>query len=464
MPPEAKHLTYQSKDGEVFSARTPEEAVANCPFLSTLPMQEAVMLVELEALGKEIMAENANPNPNQPKANKNVPVEINYEDIPISQTVKNGIETRQNQPPVSYFEDAIWQNSTVAGYMEIMAQEAEKSAQHDDSAKFSKELSDISIVDKPIIKDDEVIRPNSLTYVPEFRPKIVEVKASTKKFPKKPQIIQNLPLPILINETIKRSQPIEQPSNITQLEKVSLAPQPDELIESAEDLSSVSEAELVIYPVEEVGFVIPDVNIEIQDVETQQFHPSAETGESYSEERYEMVNLVVAAIVENLEIDEVEHEKTENFVMVLPETVQTKLEEFTLNADPEVLQPLQETIVEIAEIADQFHQAVMGAEFDSEEVELLEEKLITLFVELLSQLEMEIDEDTIYKLVQSIISDDYTAKTDKEESKLDMFHEILSEHLDTIKPAQAWANISHAMQREIARLMVLRSTASKIAA
>lgn len=53
------HLTYQRSDGTIEQATSPEDAIARCPVLGKLPVEQANVLLELAAVGKEQLAKEA---------------------------------------------------------------------------------------------------------------------------------------------------------------------------------------------------------------------------------------------------------------------------------------------------------------------------------------------------------------------------------------------------------------------
>jgi hypothetical protein len=166
--------------------------------------------------------------------------------------------------------------------------------------------------------------------------------------------------------------------------------------------------------------------------------------------------IIIESITNELETEPEIAEKVVTLVEVLPERVQETLVEYIKHAEPEIIEPVQEIIIELAVVADRLHEMAMTDQLDTVEAEQAQELLVELYVELLSSLEMEIDEEVIKAFVEQICTDDYKAETKViHETFRDILHERQKPQRFNIPTSLTY--LSPTALTEVARLMVRRS-------
>lgn len=178
--------------------------------------------------------------------------------------------------------------------------------------------------------------------------------------------------------------------------------------------------------------------------------------------------VIVADIGERLEVSEEVVEQVETLVAQMPEEVGERLAEFIADEEnePEVVAATEELVVRIAQVADRLHELAMTEQLEGPEAEQIQEVLREWYAELLTTLELPVDEEVLAAFIELVCSEAYEAKsqTDEEES-LETQFDIFKER----KPGLAFdlsaimggvTRIEHRLEHEIARLMVRRSTAA----
>lgn len=178
--------------------------------------------------------------------------------------------------------------------------------------------------------------------------------------------------------------------------------------------------------------------------------------------------VIVADIGERLEVSEEVVEQVETLVTQVPEEVGERLAEFIADEEnePEVVAATEELVVRIAQVADRLHELAMTEQLESQEAEQIQEMLREWYAELLTTLELPVDEEVLAAFIELVCSEAYEAKSQTdEEGSLETQFDIFKER----KPGLAFdlsaimggvTRIEHRLEHEIARLMVRRSTAA----
>lgn len=186
--------------------------------------------------------------------------------------------------------------------------------------------------------------------------------------------------------------------------------------------------------------------------------------------------VILADIVETLELPPETAEQTETLVVNLPETVQERLAEFIVRkeAEPEAVAATEELVVKIAQVADRLHELTVSVSIMQEqleeptaeqiqEIQEIKAVLREWYAELLTTLELPADEETITAFIELVCSGAYQpakATADQEELSPDIFGERKRDlPFDLSAIIGGVARVEHRLQREIARLMV-RGTAA----
>jgi hypothetical protein len=174
---------------------------------------------------------------------------------------------------------------------------------------------------------------------------------------------------------------------------------------------------------------------------------------------------ILHSITENREVTPRVVEQTENLLEVIPESVQEILAEYLEINDPEQVEAVQEMVVNIAVMADRLHELATTGKLESEEATQIRQLILEQYEALLTQLEIEYNQEMLETLIAQICSDDYSLAESKAAKP---FNNIFMERKDDrqiniLSLAKFFIQVTRDTELKIASLMVRRSLAPAVA-
>lgn len=232
-----------------------------------------------------------------------------------------------------------------------------------------------------------------------------EVPASTKPKAERPPKLTLAPDPRAKSNALEQSREVDQKPTQIQYSEADILP-----VKSGFDLANEhqqpdpnSDAETYVmeHGANEVFIETPDTkNTEYLQETTQLREAAIEANEG-----------VIAHIQEMMVLPEEVIEQTEVFLEVLPEVAQLCLAEYIRMAEPEAVEKMETLVINIAQAAERLHILTTSERGDSPEAEQIEELLVEWYSEMLSELGIEADEQTIKNFIIQVRSGAYGQST-----------------------------------------------------